>query len=233
MKFYIDTANINEIRKAKALGILDGVTTNPSLISRIKLQTGHKFIPIVREICKELGGFLEKGETGNTYNKLPVSVEVLKTDATGMVEEGLVLSQIAPNVVVKLPCTEDGLIACAALSNAGIKVNMTLCFSPMQALLVAKAGAAHVSPFIGRIDDTGENGLQLVANIKMIYHQYGIKTEILAASIRNMYHLTECARIGADIATIPFSVISKLMENPLTTKGLQIFLDDAKNATTG
>lgn len=228
MKFYIDTANIEEIRKAKALGILDGVTTNPSLIAREKLKTGKKFRPIVMAICNELGGGLPSGDP----LQLPVSIEVLAVEADKMVEEAKDI-QIRSNVVIKLPCTEEGLKACNILSKLGYNVNMTLCFSPMQALLVAKAGAAYVSPFIGRIDDTGENGLQLVANIKMIYHQYGIKTEILAASIRNMYHLTECARIGADIATIPFSVISKLMENPLTTKGLQIFLDDAKNATTG
>lgn len=228
MKFYIDTANIEEIRKAKALGILDGVTTNPSLIAREKLKTGKKFRPIVMAICNELGGGLAAGDP----LQLPVSIEVLAVEADKMVEEAKDI-QIRSNVVIKLPCTEEGLKACNILSKLGYNVNMTLCFSPMQALLVAKAGAAYVSPFIGRIDDTGENGLQLVANIKMIYHQYGIKTEILAASIRNMYHLTECARIGADIATIPFSVISKLMENPLTTKGLQIFLDDAKNATTG
>ncbi len=230
MKFYIDSANINEIRKAKAYGILDGVTTNPSLIAKTKLQTGKKFRPIIEEICKEVSSEQPEDESDLF---LPVSVEVLKTDANDMCEEGLSLLKLARNIVVKLPCTEDGLIACHALSNIGIKVNMTLCFSPMQALLVAKAGAAYVSPFIGRIDDVGDNGLALIANIKMIYHNYGIKTEILAASIRNMYHLTECARIGADIATIPFSVISKLMENPLTTKGLQIFLDDAKSATTG
>ena len=228
MKFFVDTANIDEIRKAKALGILDGCTTNPSLIAREKLKTGKKFRPIVMAICNELGGGLAAGDP----LQLPVSIEVLAVEADKMVEEAKDI-QIRSNVVIKLPCTEEGLKACNILSKLGYNVNMTLCFSPMQALLVAKAGAAYVSPFIGRIDDTGENGLQLVANIKMIYHQYGIKTEILAASIRNMYHLTECARIGADIATIPFSVISKLMENPLTTKGLQIFLDDAKNATTG
>ena len=226
MKFYIDTASINEIRQAKGRGILNGCTTNPSLIAREKLRSGKKFRDIVTDICKELGSELSIEE------QLPVSVEVLKTDATGMVEEGLKLSLIASNVVVKLPCTEDGLIACAALSSQGIKVNMTLCFSPLQALLVAKAGAAYVSPFIGRVDDDGQNGLQLVANIRMIYSQYVYKTEILAASIRNAYHINECARIGADIVTVPFTVISKLMEHPLTTKGIQIFLEDAKNATT-
>jgi transaldolase len=232
MKFYIDTASINEIRKASALGILDGVTTNPSLIAREKLKSGNKFIPIVTEICKELGGIIEIGGTGNTSKQLPVSIEVLKTDAEGMVEEGLRLAQIAPNVVVKLPCTEAGLIACHALSIEGIRVNMTLCFSTIQALLVAKAGASYVSPFIGRVDDVGDNGLALVAHIRMIYANYGIKTEILAASIRNPYHINECARIGVDIVTVPFGVISGLMEHPLTAKGLQIFLEDAKNANT-
>lgn len=233
MKFFLDTANINEIRKAKELGVLDGVTTNPSLIAKTKVSSGQKFMTIVEEICKELGGIEYVGDGMKDLSKantgLPVSIEVLATDYEGMCTEGIQLSCIASNVVVKLPCTEAGLRACHNLSQHSIKTNMTLCYSPMQALLVAKAGATYVSPFIGRLDDDGQNGLQLIANIKMIYLNYGYKTEILAASIRNSYHINECARIGADIVTVPFGVISKLMEHPLTDKGLKIFLEDAKN----
>ena len=237
MKFFIDSANISEIRKAKELGVLDGVTTNPSLIAKAKISSGRKFMPIVEEICKECGGVAtDPGPASKSFQEthceVPVSIEVLATESAKMVAEGIELAKIASNVVVKLPCTQDGLKACHRLSGLGIKVNMTLCFSATQALLVAKAGATYVSPFIGRLDDIGENGLLLIATIRMIYSNYGYKTEILAASIRNTLHLTECARIGSDIVTVPFSVISTLMENPLTAKGLQAFLDDAKAANS-
>ena len=162
--------------------------------------------------------------------QLPVSIEVLKTTVAGMIEEGVELAKIASNVIVKLPCTIEGVQACKALTANGIGTNMTLCFNAPQALLVAKAGATYVSPFVGRLEDAGRPSMELVANMKIIYQNFRLRTKILVASIRNVNHIIDAARIGADVVTVPFSVISTLMDDPLTTKGLQIFLDDARSA---
>lgn len=217
MEIFIDTANIEEIKRAKAMGILGGVTTNPSLIARAKRQTGKKFLEIVKEICNEC--------------EYPVSVEVLAVDYEGMVREGSEIAKIASNVVVKLPCTEAGLKACATLTKLGCKTNLTLCFSATQALLVAKAGATYVSPFVGRIEDGGVDGMQLIADIKMIFMNYRLPTKILVASIRNTKHVLTAALIGADTVTIPMPVVSKLMEHHLTDDGIKIFLEDARQAS--
>jgi transaldolase len=227
MHFFVDTVNVEEVRRAKLMGVLDGVTTNPSLVARAKLATGKKFHGIISEICHECGG---SDQIAPDQWQVPVSVEVLHTDAAGMVTEGIELAKIASNVVVKLPCTVDGLQACAELSKLAVATNMTLCFSPMQALLVAKAGATYVSPFVGRIDDVGDSGMDLIANIKIIYQNYGITTKILVASVRNANHILNAARIGADVVTVPYTVINSLMDHHLTTKGLEIFLDDARRA---
>jgi transaldolase len=210
MKFFVDTANIEEIRESAALGLLDGVTTNPSLVAK----TGRPFREVVEEICAEVDG--------------PVSLEVIATDFEGMVAEGRDLAGIAPNAVVKCPLTAAGLKATKALSTDGIKVNVTLCFSAVQALFAAKAGAAYLSPFIGRLDDIGHVGMEVIQQIRTIYDNYGFKTEILAASIRHPIHVLEAALVGADVATIPFNVFSKLIQHPLTDAGLERFLSDWK-----
>jgi transaldolase len=215
MELYIDTANLDEIKEAAALGVLDGVTTNPSLIAKEKVDYGKR----LAEICAVVPG--------------PVSAEVIATDFAGMMKEGLERAKIAPNIVVKLPITVDGLKACKAMSDQGIKTNMTLCFQPLQALMVAKAGAFLVSPFIGRIDDIAEDGMDLIHNIRQIYDNYGMKTKILAASVRHPKHMVDCALAGADVATVPFSVIKGMLNHPLTDVGLKKFLEDYKKAFGG
>ncbi len=212
MDLYIDTANLDEIKQAAALGVLDGVTTNPSLIAKEKVDYGTR----LAEICEVVRG--------------PVSAEVVAVDYDGMLREGRERARIASNIVVKLPCTVEGLRACKTLSDEGLRTNMTLCFQPLQALMVAKAGAFLVSPFIGRLDDVGQDGLELIRQIKQIYENYGLQTKVLAASIRHPMHMVECAMIGADVATVPFSVIQQFMKHPLTDTGLQKFLDDYKKA---
>jgi transaldolase len=209
MKFFVDTADTDEIRDLAATGLLDGVTTNPSLVAK----TGRKFLDVVREICEMVEG--------------PVSAEVAATDFETMHAEGQKLARIAPNVAVKVPLTPDGLKTCRALSQQGTMVNVTLCFSPGQALLAAKAGASFISPFIGRLDDVGTDGMQLIADICQIYRNYdGIRTEVLVASIRHPMHVVEAARIGADVATLPPAVLRQLYNHPLTDKGLAAFLAD-------
>lgn len=212
LKFFIDTANIEEIRKAKDLGILDGVTTNPTLIAKEK----REFKEIVQEIA--------------SLTDAPVSVEVISTDVEGIVREARSLAAIAPNFVIKVPITEDGLKAVKVLSGEGIKTNVTLVFSANQALLAAKAGATYVSPFIGRLDDIGHEGMQLVRDIVQIFNNYGFETQVIVASIRHPLHVIEAAKIGAHIATIPPAVISKIIKHPLTDIGLQRFLDDWEKA---
>lgn len=210
MKFFLDTADVGEIREAHALGILDGVTTNPSLVAK----TGREHHEVIREICSIVDG--------------PVSAEVWATDADGIVSEGRVLAALADNVVVKAPLTKDGLKATRVLSSEGTKVNVTLCFSATQALLAAKAGATFISPFIGRLDDISTNGMELIQQIRAIYDNYGFPTEILAASIRHPIHVLESALSGADVATIPLKVFDQLVHHPLTDAGLAKFLEDAK-----
>jgi len=216
MKFFVDTADTAEIRELAATGLLDGVTTNPSLIHK----SGRKFLEVIAEICDLVPG--------------PVSAEVAATEFSQMMREAAVLKAIAPNVCIKVPLTPDGLRACHELSREGTLVNVTLCFSAAQALLAAKAGAAFISPFIGRLDDIGQNGMELIAEIVAIYRNYpAIKTEVLAASIRHPIHLIEAARLGADVATIPPNVIKQLYHHPLTDKGLAAFVADwAKTGQT-
>jgi len=211
MKFFIDTAKIEEIEEALTLGVLDGVTTNPSLCAKAGVKD---FDSHIQKICSMVNG--------------DVSAEVISTDADGMVREGRHLSSLAPNVVVKVPLIRDGIKAIKTLSGEGIKTNCTLCFSGTQALIAAKAGATYISPFIGRLDDISSDGMQLIADIALIYENYGYETEILAASIRHPMHVLEAARLGAHVATIPFSVIESLLRHPLTDKGLQTFLEDWK-----
>jgi transaldolase len=208
MKFFIDTANIDEIKEAHSMGMVDGVTTNPSLIAK----EGRDFEEIIKEICEIVDG--------------PISAEVVSTDTAGMLEEARRLSKIHDNIVVKIPMLVDGLKAARKLAEEGIKTNVTLVFSPLQALMAAKAGATYVSPFIGRLDDISQEGLLLVEQIVEIYGNYAFDTEIIVASIRNPLHVLESALMGADIATIPFSVLSKLAAHPMTDKGLKAFLDD-------
>jgi transaldolase len=209
MKFFVDTAEISEIRELAATGLLDGVTTNPSLIAK----SGRKITDVIAEICEVVSG--------------PVSAEVAATEYKQMLQEAAVLLRIAPNVTIKVPLTPDGLRACHTLSKEGVMVNVTLCFSAAQALLAAKAGASFISPFVGRLDDIGMNGMDLIADIVQIYANYpAIKTEVLVASIRNPIHLIEAAKMGADVATIPPSVIKQLYAHPLTDKGLAAFLAD-------
>jgi len=208
MKLYIDTANIDEIREAASFGVLDGVTTNPSLIAK----EGVEFHSRMEEICEIVPG--------------PVSAEVVALDYDGMIAEADELLRIASNIVIKLPCTSEGLKACKTLSGRGVRVNMTLCFQPLQALMVAKAGAFLVSPFLGRIDDVGGDGMELIQQIRAIYDNYGFETKILAASIRHPLHLVQCAIIGADVVTVPMKVIKQMMNHPLTDKGLAAFLAD-------
>ena len=211
MKIFLDTADIEKIKSLNELGIIDGVTTNPSIIAK----SGRKFETVVAEICGIVEG--------------PVSAEVISVTHEEMLREALILKDIAENICIKLPTTKDGIKTCYKLALEGIMVNMTLCFSPQQALLCAKAGASFVSPFIGRLDDIGHDGLNLISEIRQIYDNYGFETEILAASIRNSYHFTECAKIGADVATVPPSVVEALFSHPLTDKGLEIFLNDWKS----
>ncbi len=211
MKIFLDTADIEKIRSLNELGIIDGVTTNPSIIAK----SGRKFETVVAEICGIVEG--------------PVSAEVISVTHEEMLREALILKDIAENICIKLPTTKDGIKTCYKLALEGIMVNMTLCFSPQQALLCAKAGASFVSPFIGRLDDIGHDGLNLISEIRQIYDNYGFETEILAASVRNSYHFTECAKIGADVATVPPSVVEALFSHPLTDKGLEIFLNDWKS----
>ena len=209
MKFFIDTANLNEIREAAQLGLIDGVTTNPSLIAK---EGGVDFKQHIAAICEVVEG--------------DISVEVTSLEMEGMLREGREYARIAPNVVVKCPLTRDGLKATRRLTDEGTKVNVTLCFSAAQAILAAKAGAAYISPFVGRLDDIGQNGLELLAEIVEIYSNYSWKTEVLAASIRHPIHVVEAARMGAHVATMPFKVIEQLIKHPLTDKGLEQFLAD-------
>jgi len=209
MKFFLDTANLNEIREAASFGIADGVTTNPTLISK---EGGVDFKQHIAAICEIVQG--------------PVSAEVTSLDKEGMIREGLEYSKIAPNVVIKCPLTREGLKATRQLNDQGIRVNVTLCFSAAQAILAAKAGASFISPFLGRLDDVGQNGLILLQEIVEVYQNYSWKTEILAASLRSPIHVIEAARLGADIATVPFKVIDQLFNHPLTDKGQAQFLAD-------
>jgi transaldolase len=210
MKFFIDTANLEEIRKANELGLLDGVTTNPSLVSK----EGREFKPLIKEICDIVDG--------------PVSAEVISTDPDGMVKEARELSKLADNIVVKIPLVKEGLKAVKILSVEGINVNVTLCFSAVQALMAAKAGATYISPFVGRLDDIGHIGMEIVEQILTIYENYGYDTEVIVASIRNPLHVLDAALMGADIATIPFKVMEQLIRHPLTEIGLERFLADWK-----
>ncbi|MBW2094545.1 MAG: fructose-6-phosphate aldolase [Deltaproteobacteria bacterium] len=210
MKFFIDTANIEEIKKANELGMVDGVTTNPSLVAK----EGREFRGLLQEICAIVDG--------------PVSAEVVSLEAEGMIREARDLSKVADNIVVKVPLIEEGLKATRVLSGEGIKVNVTLCFSPVQALMAAKAGASFISPFVGRLDDISQVGMELVDQIATIYDNYGFETEIIVASVRNPTHVLEAALMGADIATIPYKVIAQLIKHPLTDIGLEKFLADWK-----
>jgi len=210
MKFFIDSANINEIKEALSLGMCDGVTTNPSLVAREK----RPFNDVVKEILEEVPG--------------PVSLEVVSLDAKGMVAEAKKLVELGGNVVIKVPLTTEGLKATKILSGEGIDVNETLIFSPIQALMAAKAGAAYVSPFVGRLDDVAQNGMELVEQILSIFDNYGFTTEVIVASVRHPMHVLEAAMLGADIATIPFSVIAQLAKHPLTDAGIEKFLADWK-----
>lgn len=208
MKFFVDTADVAEIKRLNDTGLVDGVTTNPSLIAK----SGRDFIDVVKEICALVDG--------------PVSAEVTATDADGMIQEGRKLAKVANNVAVKVPLTEAGLVACKTLSQAGTPVNVTLCFSAAQALLAAKAGAAFISPFVGRLDDIGQDGMSLIGEIAEIYSNYDFETEILVASVRSPQHVVDAARIGADVCTLPPGVIWQLFKHPLTDKGLEAFLKD-------
>jgi len=208
MKFFIDTANIEEIKEAHSMGMADGVTTNPSLIAK----EGRDFEEIIRDICAVVDG--------------PISAEVIAIDTEGMVTEARHLAKIHENIVIKIPMTVDGLKACRTLTDEGIKTNVTLVFSPLQALMAAKAGATFVSPFVGRLDDLSQDGLLLVEQIVEIYSNYAYETEVIVASVRNPLHVLESALMGADIATIPFGVLKKFAAHPLTDKGLKAFLDD-------
>ena len=208
MKFFVDTADVKEIRELAELGLVDGVTTNPSLI----LKSGVSIVEVTKEICALVDG--------------PVSAEVVATDYDGMMREAEALAAIAENVCIKVPLTFDGLKACRALSSQGRKVNVTLCFSANQALLAAKAGATFISPFIGRVDDIGLDGMELIAEIRQIYDNYDFDTEILAASVRTVNHVKQAALIGADVATMPPATLKALVKHPLTDKGLEAFLAD-------
>src|SRR5438128_1887841 len=212
MKFFVDTANVNEIREAAALGILDGVTTNPSLVAK----EGKPFKETILEICDIVNG--------------PVSVEVIATDAGNMCKEGQNYASWHKHVVVKLPTTREGVKACKCLSEQGIPINMTLCFSANQALLVAKAGAAYVSPFVGRLDDISHDGMEVVRQIVQIYKNYSFKTQVLAASLRHPLHVVEAALAGAHVGTMPYKVLDSMFNHPLTDKGLAQFLKDWEKA---
>ena len=211
MKFFIDTAVLDEIKEAHDMGVLDGVTTNPSLMKKVGVKDFHGHIA---KICDIVSG--------------DVSAEVTATDYDGIMEEGHEVAKIADNVVVKVPLILDGIKAIKSFSEEGIKTNCTLCFSPTQALVAAKAGATYISPFIGRLDDISSNGMDLIRQIVQIYDNYGFETEVLAASIRHPMHVVECAEAGADVGTMPLDVIKKLIEHPLTDRGLEKFLSDWK-----
>ena len=208
MKFFADTADTADIQSLAATGLLDGVTTNPSLIAK----SGRNFLEVIREICTLTSG--------------PVSAEVVATNTADMLREAEVLKKLGPNICIKLPLTLDGLTACKALSDEGIMTNVTLCFSANQALLAAKAGATFISPFVGRLDDVGYDGMQLIEDIKLIYDNYAFETEILVASVRHPVHVLQAAKLGADVATMPPAVIRALANHPLTDKGLAAFLAD-------
>ena len=208
MKFFIDTATIAEIKEANDLGVLDGVTTNPSLVAK----EGKEFVPLLKEICAIVRG--------------PISAEVLSTDFNGMMKEGRELAKIHENIVVKVPLIKDGLKAVKALKAEGIRTNVTLCFSANQALLAAKAGAYFISPFVGRLDDIIQNGMELIGQIVTIYHNYGYDTQVLVASVRHPLHVIDAAMMGADICTMPFKVIDQLIKHPLTDIGIERFLAD-------
>ncbi|MFK7876629.1 MAG: fructose-6-phosphate aldolase [Paracoccaceae bacterium] len=212
MKFFVDTADTAAIAELNDLGMVDGVTTNPSLIKK----SGRDILEVTKEICGIVSG--------------PVSAEVIATQADAMIKEGRKLAEIADNIAIKLPLTWDGLKACKVLSDDGHMINVTLCFSANQALIAAKAGASFISPFIGRLDDINIDGMELIEDIRTIYDNYGFETEILAASIRTVNHVLDCARIGADVMTAPPEVIQKLASHPLTDKGLETFLKDAASA---
>jgi transaldolase len=212
MKIFLDTGSVKELQEVAAMGLLDGATTNPSLVAKEK----RPFRELVDEICRIVDG--------------PVSLEVVATDTDGMVSQGRELAKIASNVVVKLPTTTDGLKALRILSKEGIRTNLTLCFSPTQALLVAKAGADYVSPFLGRLDDIAHVGMDLVRTIRTIYRNYGFPTQVLAASLRHPLHVVDAATAGADVATMPYSVFQMLVKHPLTDVGLKRFLDDWQKA---
>jgi len=210
VKFFIDTANIKEIKEAAELGLIDGVTTNPSLIAK----EGREFRELIEEICSIVDG--------------PISAEAISLEAKGMMKEARELSKIHKNIVVKIPMTRDGLKATRTLTHEGIKVNTTLVFSPVQALLAAKAGSTYVSPFVGRLDDVSHYGMELVDQILTIYENYDFETQVIVASIRNPLHVLEAALMGADVATIPFKVIEQLTRHPLTDVGIERFLSDWK-----
>lgn len=210
MKFFIDTANIQEIKEGLALGMVDGVTTNPSLVAREKKD----FNRVIQEILAVVDG--------------PVSLEVISLDASGMLREGRKLAKLGSQVVIKVPMTTEGLKATRIFASEGIRVNQTLIFSPVQALMAAKAGAAYVSPFVGRLDDVAHDGMEIVDQILTIYHNYGFETEVIVASVRHPRHVLEAALMGADIATIPFKVIAQLAKHPLTDNGIEAFLNDWK-----
>lgn len=212
MKIFIDTANVEEIRKAAAYGILDGVTTNPSLIAK----EGRDLKEVIEEICSIVDG--------------PISAEVMSLESEGMISEGRELSKLHKNITVKIPMCEEGLKAVNVLSKEGIKTNVTLIFSAQQALLAAKAGATFVSPFVGRLDDIGNGGMQIIEDIADVFSIYGIETEIIAASIRTPMHTLECAKVGADIATIPYKVIAQMIKHPLTDMGIAKFIEDYNNS---
>ena len=214
MKFFIDTADVEEIREAASLGILDGVTTNPSLVAK----TGRDFQQVLREIVSIVNG--------------PISAEVTATDREGMLSQGRELAAIHPNVVIKVPLTKEGLQACKALRSEGTHVNVTLCFSPTQALLAAKADATYISPFVGRLDDISTEGMEVIRQTRVIYDNYGFETEILAASLRHPMHVVEAALAGADVATMPYKVVMQLIKHPLTDIGLEKFLADWKKLET-
>lgn len=215
MKLFIDTANLDEIREAVSMGVLDGVTTNPSLMAKEKMP----YREILAEICKIVKG--------------PVSAEVVAVDTAGMIREAMELASIAENITIKVPIIKEGLKTIKTLSEKGIMTNATLCFSPSQALLVAKAGATFVSPFVGRLDDVSHTGMDLIAQIVQIYGNYGFGTEVLVASVRNPLHVVEAAMMGADVATVPFKVIEQLIKHPLTDIGLQKFLEDWQKVNKG
>jgi transaldolase len=210
MKFFIDTADIGEIKEASAMGIIDGVTTNPTLVAR----TGRKFRDLLEDICEVVKG--------------PVSAEVVSLEYDGMMKEARELAALKPNIVVKIPMTTEGLKAVKTCSGEGIQTNVTLCFSANQALLAAKAGATYISPFVGRIDDISDEGMALIADVVTIYQNYDFETQVLVASVRNPVHVLQSARMGADVATCPFSVLKQLASHPLTDLGLQRFLEDWK-----